>query len=143
MATYKLSPAKLQPASHYRTRYAAVVDDGTSVDDLKRPEFWCHVANKLRQTDVIEVLPEDGSFFAELLVLKTGIGFAKVMLLRHVDLEGQETDGDSDLVHVQWKGPHRKHSVIRKSDGEILRDGFATKADAEIFARDYERTVAA
>lgn len=143
MSTLKLSPAKLQAAEHYRTRYAAVADDGTTVEDLQRPEFWCHVANKLRQMDVIEVLSEDASYFAELLVMKTGVGFAKVMLLRKVDLEESAAEDDGAMVSVQWKGPHRKHSVIRKSDGEILRDGFVTKADAEIFARDYERTVAA
>ncbi|API59521.1 hypothetical protein BSL82_09530 [Tardibacter chloracetimidivorans] len=143
MATHKLSPAKLQAAEHYRTRYAAVVDDGTTVEDLQRPEFWCHVAGRMRQMDVIEVLSEDGSYFAELLVLKTGVGFAKVMLLRKVDLETPAADDDASLVQVQWKGPHRKHAVIRKSDGEILKDSFATKVDAETFARDYERTVTA
>lgn len=143
MAAYKLSPAKLQPAEHYRTRYAAIVDDGTTADDLQRPEFWCHVANKLRQMDVIEVLAEDSSYFAELLVLKTGIGFAKVLLLRKVDLEEHAPEEDGGIVAVQWKGPHRKHAVIRKSDGEILKDSFATKVDAEIFARGYERTVSA
>lgn len=143
MAAYKLSPAKLQPAEHYRTRYAAVVDDGTTVEDLQRPEFWCHVAGKLRQMDVIEVLAEDGSYFAELMVLKSGTGFAKVLLLRQVALEDTAQDDDESPVVAQWKGPHRKYSVIRKADGVILKDGFANKGDAEIFAREYAQTVAA
>lgn len=143
MAAYKLSPAKLQPAEHYRTRYAAVVDDGTTVEDLQRPEFWCHVAGKLRQMDVIEVLAEDSSYFAELMVLKTGTGFAKVLLLRQVTLEGAVQDDEDSPVVVQWKGPHRKHSVIRKTDGAVLKDGFATKGEAETFAREYVQTVAA
>lgn len=143
MAAYKLSPAKLQPAEHYRTRYAAVVDDGTTVEDLQRPEFWCHVAGKLRQMDILEVLAEDGSYFAELMVLKSGVGFAKVLLLREVQLEATAPEDDDLPVVVQWKGPHRKYSVIRKSDSVILKDSFVTKGEAETHAREYAQTVAA
>lgn len=143
MAAYKLLPSSLREADSVRRRWAAVVDDGTTIEDLQRPEFWCHVANKLRQMDMIDILVEDSSYFAELIVLKSGVGFAKVLLLRHVELEAASPEDEDLPVVAKWKGPLRKHAVIRKTDGMILRDGFATKGEAETFAREYVQTVAA
>lgn len=139
----KLLPSRLQIADHYRSHYGVVAEDGVSLDDLLRPEYWAHVATKLRKFDIIEVLPEDGSFFVELIVLQVGIGYAKVMLLREVGLEADEVLPDADGVIVKWKGPHRKWAVIRTTDGQILRDGHEDKAAAALWAQGYAQTIAA
>ena len=143
MASYKLLPARLQAADHYRARYGAIADIGTTMEDLERPEYWAHVAGKLKPLDTIDVFPEDSAWFAELLVISTGTGFAKVKLLRHVSLEDDDVgEGDgSGITEVKWRGPHRKHCVVRLSDDEVLRDGFSVKAEAQDWAREYERTV--
>lgn len=140
MATFKLLPARLQNAEYFRTRYAAAADAGTTREDLERPDFWSHVARTLKRQDIIEVIPEDESYFAELLVLNTGVGFAKVKVIRFIELEAVEESEDG-LVIVKWRGPARKFSAVRKSDGTVLRDEFINREDAAAFARDYERTV--
>ena len=97
------------------------------------------MALKLRQHDTIRIIPEDSSYFAELLVLKVARGFAQVKLLRHVALEdgAGEALSDDEGIYVKWFGPHLKFCVVRKSDGEKLKEGLTEKTAAEQWARDY------
>jgi hypothetical protein len=137
-----LTPTRLQRAEHYFSNYAAVLPDGVSLDDALKPEFWAHAAGKLRQHDTIRLIPENGAFFAEVLVLSAGRGFVKVKLLHHIviDQEGQ-SDG-TDLVEVKWRGPHSKWSILRRSDGSVLKEGLVDKSDALREAADYTKIAA-
>lgn len=134
-----LSPTRLQPAEHYCAAYAVVLPHDQSLDDALNPEFWAHVASKLRQHDTIRVIPEDGSYFAELLVVNADRTFAKVKLLRHIPLDQPAADAEAPLVafEVKWNGPHDKHTVIRKSDGEKLKTGFVEKPAAQRWLDDH------
>ena len=54
-------------------------------------------------------------------------------LLQAADLTTKDvslTQSKLQEFAVEWKGPHRKHCVIRLSDQEILHDGEQTKAGA-------------
>jgi hypothetical protein len=143
MAGTKLLPALLQRADHFRTHYVAAVPEGVTADDVQQPEFWAHVATKLRRMDMIEVLAEDESYYAELLVMDAGVGFAKVKMLRFVELEaaGESTEANS-AFKIEWKGIAKKYSVIRKSDSVTLRDGFTKKFDAETWVRGHASAMA-
>ena len=46
--------------------------------------YWAHVARMLRAGDRIEIMPEDNTYFAELMVLATGRLYAQVELMRYV-----------------------------------------------------------
>ncbi len=145
MATSTLSPSKLQAAGHYRQTWEVVADAGTTLEDLLRPSFWLHVAAKLRRMSVINVLSEDETWFAELIVLASGIGFAKVKMLRFVEFyEAEEAATEETAAfttEVKWSGPHAKHRVIRKEDGTVLKEGFANKVDAESWQRQHEAMI--
>lgn len=133
-----IAPNRLQRSEHYYANYAVVLPHGHSFDDALSPDYWSHVGSRLRQHDVIRVIPEDGSYFAELLVLSAGSGFAKVKALRQIPLEEDgEPIAETEPVYVKWQGPHVKHAVIRRSDGERLKEGFSEKKEAEQWARDY------
>lgn len=127
-----LSPGRLQNAAHYYTAYAVVLPHGISLDEALKPDFWAH-CQKLRQHDLIRVIPEDATYFAELLVLAAGRGFAKVKLLREVKLTDEEVKGSDvpDGITVIWRGPHSKWCIERaKGDKARLREGLVEKADA-------------
>lgn len=125
-----LNPTRLQRAEHYFSIYAVVLPEGTSLDDAMKPEYWVHVANRLRQHDTIRIIPEDGGYFAEALVTAAGHGFAKVKLLRYESLEEDGAEpAETDPSYVKWGGPHSKWRVIRRSDGQVLKEGL-TKPDA-------------
>ena len=143
MATKALNGTRLQRVEHYCSSYAVVVEEGTTIDMVQEPGFWVHVWSKLRRMDTIRVLPEDESYFAELLVLSAGQGWAKVHVLRHVELDDAPAETGDESLAVEWKGPHRRYAVIRKTDGQILRDGFVKKTDAANWRRDHSAALAA
>lgn len=141
--TAALTPSRLQNAEHYFSSYAVVLPDGNSLEDALKPEFWAHVAQTLRQHDTIRIIPEDAGYFAELLVLSSGRGFVKVKLLRHVQIdEAEADDGGNDLVEVKWRGPHSKWSILRRSDGHVLKEGLVAKGDALREAASYTKIAA-
>lgn len=143
MATKSLLPNRLQSGEYYRTRYTAMVEATTNIEDLLEPAYWLHVESKLRPMDTIDVLSEDGSWFVELMVTARGKGWAKVQKLREVKFDEEASEPAADAkVFVQWKGPHTKFAVIRKEDSVILKDKFAAKKDAQNWADSHEQMAA-
>lgn len=134
MAT--LAQNRLQLSEHYSVTYAASLPGDHTLEDAQKPEYWAHSAARLRQSDMIRLIPEDGSYFAELVVVAVGKGYAKVKLLRAVDLhEAVVEDAGTALLDapmfVKWFGPQVKFGVVRKSDNERIKEGFAEKGQAE------------
>ena len=142
--TATLSPGRLQSAAHYYASYAVVLPGGTAYEDVLKPEFWAHCAAKLRQHDTIRLIPEEGTYFAELLVLASGRGFVNMKELRLIQLGDDELEASSvnDQVEVKWRGPHSKWSIIRNSDGAVLKEGIVEKPDALREAAGYAKIAA-
>lgn len=142
----KLIVPRFKNAEFERVIYQACPENGVTFEDVCQPEFWSHVAEKLKPMDRIEVLAEDGSYFAELLVVDAGRLFAKVAVLRFVELASLDVPEDlaSTLAEfkVEFKGPTLKHCVIRQSDKQVVQEGIQRKADAEAWIREHLKAIA-
>lgn len=101
----------------------------TPIAALLEQGFWAHVSAKLRMGDIIEVLPEDCSYFAKLLVRDAGKLYAKVAVIEHVELNKADEDIQVAGYEIKWRGPTHKFGVIRGKD--VLKDGFVDKAEAK------------
>lgn len=112
-------------------RYVCKVAADLSFDEVLKPSFWTHVGQMLRQWDHIEIRPEDCSYVADLVVVEAGPLFAKVALVSKTKLEVKAEDPAA--LTVEFVGG--KHRVRRGSD--VMKDGFATKKDAERWIEDY------
>ena len=125
---------------HSRLNFAVTPAEGTTLAHLQTPEYWAHVAQKFQPHTRIEAIAEDNAWFAELLVISTGPGWAKVKLLRHVVLDEAEGGGqnEEDQFTVAYGGVNHKHRVIRKSDKVVMKSGFPTKAEAVTWMREFE-----
>ncbi len=144
MAT--LSQTTLQAAGHYRQTWEAIVGSDVTVSDLEDPKFWQHVAARLTRMSIINVLCEDETWFAEVIVLNSGIGFAKVKVLRHVAFyEAGEQKAQDERVdfttEVKYRGPAVRFSVVRLADGVVLRENFQTRPEAENWQRQHEAMI--
>lgn len=142
-----LPPNRLQRSEHYFSNYTIVLDAGQTLEDALKPEFWAHVAKQMRQHDIVRIIPEDGSYFVEAVVLRAERLFAMLKVLREIPLVGVtpveiEEPASADSLTVKWGGPHLKWTVLRKSDGERIKDSLTDKASAELWARDYLNTIA-
>lgn len=126
-----------------RQTHHIVPEHGTKFDDILKETYWSMVAYKLKPCDLIEVHAEDGSYYAQLYVRSCGRNWAKVSPLMIAKFEDDvATPGDAEYK-VEWKGPHRRFSVLRISDNEIIKDGFELREQADAYVKSHIKTMAA
>jgi len=143
----KLIIPRFKDAAYERNVWQASIENGVAFDEVVKPEFWAHVAARLKPNDHIEVVAENGEYFGELLVIESGRLWAKVAVLRFVELSAAEVPAAllasaASGYKVEYKGPTLKHVVIRLSDNEIVHEGIARKADAELWVNEHLKTLA-
>jgi hypothetical protein len=136
-----ITNSRVKDAAYVRNIFSATPEIGTKYEDVLKPEYWSHVAASFHPTDRIEVLSEDGSWFAELFVVSCGRNWAKVCPLRFVELSESVPTEAQDKFKVVWRGQVHKHSVVRIADNAVIKTEFATAADAKKWMDDYEANV--
>ena len=108
---------------------------GVSIEEIIDPSYWAHVARRLTPYDIIEVVPEDGAFYARLIVVNTGKLFAKVQIIEKIDLNTPVNVTAAiamNLFDTKYAGPNAKWRVIRKSDNAVVsKEPFGTQQEAE------------
>ena len=129
----ELDTNRMQECEYKRTIWVVTAHENTLLEDLLVPEYWAHVAEKLRPFARIEARADDGSWYAEYLVLESSRRWARLHLLSQHNL----TTSDVSLSQakfgeytVKHRGPEREWSVIRRSDNEMLHEGEQTEAGA-------------
>lgn len=140
----QLQTTRFESSEHMRNVWVAVPEHGTPFEACLNPAYWAHVSARMRPWDRIEILPEDGSYFGELLVQDAGRLYAKVAVLRHLPLTVVEVRGEdaaTSLYEVKWAGAVKKWRVMRKADRAELRDKFQTQGEASSWLTQYVRTV--
>jgi hypothetical protein len=147
----KLQQSRFKPIGHYQRVWEIVVEHGVSGDDLLQPGFYAHVGHHLKPQDKIVVMSDDGTLYAELLVLAAERTAATVTFipgfpfdLTKAKIVKIETDAAaaSDF-DVKFRGPAAKWSIVRKDDNAVIREGFANKEDAVKSLDDYLKVQAA
>lgn len=141
----QLGVSRLKQADMARNTWRAIVEAGTTVADVQRPEFFAH-HRVFTQYDRIEVLSEDGAFFADLLVLsvdRPAIGPATIRtkVLNQWDLGGEETGvaTDASQYEIKWTGPHGKFAVIRLTDQAKVFERGQSKEEAQRWLKQHLR----
>ena len=130
----KLTPDRFQISEFARTVFAVTVPSGTRFEEVLEESFWAHVSSKMRPRDRIEILTEDCTWFAELFITAASANWAKVSVLRFVELNETPvapTIATEDGFSVRWGGPKNKFQVVRSSDKEIVVSGIETKPLAQ------------
>jgi hypothetical protein len=141
-----LKPARFHIHEQVSSRYVAVVPEGMSKDEVMHPQFWTHIAPKVRAYDVIDVRAEDGRYWAQLLVVRASLKEVVVRMYNYVDLDpalAQMEDLKIEGMLVAWKGAHDKFVVIRDQDKVIVRTGIDSRSQAIQEAIQYARNIAA
>jgi hypothetical protein len=143
--SYVLKDSRMKPAEYSRQVYFVVPETGTPFADVLKPEYWTHVAGKLKSLDRIEVFPEEGTYFAELLVVYAGNNTVRVRELSCVEFGESESQEEKSDYEIKWSGPIARWRITRKSDNVVLVDGdeVATRPLAEDWLRNYLKALAA
>lgn len=139
-----MKPTKLFPAEHSVVVYHHNPEFGVSLEDTLKPEYWAHVAKQLRVGHRIEMMASDGSWWAMLIVRAAGSHDAVLQALQHVPL-GKAIDPviEDSPYEVKWRGPSRKFGVVRKEDGEVIKDEFDVREAAAKWMANHMKSLAA
>lgn len=132
--------------SHYvRIHMSARVPPGTTLEDVTTPTYWVNHAFRLKPGAVIEVLSEDNVLDCELRVLETGPTFAKVRVIRnHVEqatVSRPVAPEVADEVKTEYANKTDRWRVVH--NGEVIKAGFGTEAEAVKAADEYRSKLAA
>lgn len=141
----KLNHTRMKEAGYVRTLWVVTVEQGVTRDDMMKPEFWSHVSMQFSPYDRIEARCDDGTFFAEYLVLACERTYAKLKELSFVGLTSKDvamTQAEQEEYEYKHRGPHRGHSIIRKSDGEVMTEQQESKQAALAWLKNYKDTIA-
>lgn len=139
---HKLTTDRFKSAEYVRNVFAVTPSGDTPFGDLLKPEYWAHIAAQLHITDRLEVIPEDGTFFAELIVTSVSRNSASVRVLRKIDLAGsKEVKTPASDFDVRHCGIKAKFRITRKSDKAIIKEGFDTYEQANNYLTEYLKTV--
>lgn len=143
----RAKPTVLRPESHYIQRLRHIVPPEVPFEAVLRPEFWAHVAPKLRPQDEIVVSTEDGSWRAELVVRWVRRLAVGVSPLHYKDFAEEEAAQPAEArdsgFDVEWGGPSHKWRVVRKSDRAVVKKSLETQAQAEQWVKNHQVAQAA
>lgn len=134
---YRLEPGRWHQAEFKRRHFYVEAEQGVTLEILQDPSYWANFGREMTPWSIIEVHTDDGTLWAELLVLACGRAWANVHVLRSAHLtiaDVEQTQAPSQVTHkYQWKGQAKMHCIVR-SDGEIVHEGSQTKAEAVAWA---------
>lgn len=139
-----LNPQRMGLAEQLRQDWVVNAEEGTAVQDVLDPSYWAHMAAQLQVYDHIEVRLETGAWLLELIVLDVGRNYARVYVAQKYDFAEVDVTAPSNAIthRVDWKGPQRKHVVIRLSDSAVLQEGFSDKKEAIAWMENHIRVSA-
>ena len=140
-----LDPARFNLNEFSNQIWVLTVEEGTTIEDVMKPEFLANVSSRLRPYDTIRVRVDSGEWYAELLVVTCGRVWAKTVKMLYLDLSDRSIDEIEseayDLFFIKHKGPHLGYCVIRKSDKEVIKDKLDNKAMAQTWLANHLLTM--
>lgn len=140
----RLEPTRCALDEHVNQNWTLTVEPHVTVEDVLHPEFLANVSARMRPYDHVRVRTDTGEWYAELLVLSCGRTWAKMVLLYKIDLTTKDVDltqaAPNDEYIVQYRGPHLRFCVTRKSDRSSIKEQCQSKEEANTWLADYIRT---
>ncbi len=122
----------LDDAEFSMRRLVARPQRGLAYSELLKPAAWSHhtTQNVINPGTMIEVLPEDGSYYALLFVQsKNDSGIVVAEVLKKDLGPAANISVPAEEVFVEWGGAH-KWRVVRASDSDVLVKDFVNEQDA-------------
>jgi len=120
-------PTNIEEAVAARNIWQVKPEIAVTVKDLLKPDYWAHVARRMRAGDRVEAVPDDRHYFAEFFVLAASSNWAKLVLLREVTIIEDNEKIETEGFMIAFAGAH-KWRVTRGE--EILSKGHDDKDSA-------------
>jgi len=82
VAAQPLQLSRMKEGQYARNVFSVTVPNNVTIADIVEETYWQHVARNLRLRDRIEVMPDNGEWFVELMVTSVGKLHAGVAIMR-------------------------------------------------------------
>ena len=133
-----LLPTTMRRAMHEISHWFLRATVGVTPADVMSPDYWAHLAGKMKVDDRIEVVAQDGSFDADLRVIAVDsrMLWAQVRVLRGwpealwapLAVEEKPELLDAKDYKYEFAGPH-KFRIINAT-GDVVETHIPTKEAA-------------
>jgi len=121
--------------------YAAIVPEGTTTEDLEKPEYWSIVANISKAGGHIRVQCEDGSWEAECSIRGVGPTWVSVKVLHIHRFEPEKIREEDVDYRVYWRGQHHQWAIQRLSDKAIIKNNLTSRMEADSALIDHRKAM--
>lgn len=146
----RLGASSLKVCGQESVEWEAKPEGRTTLAEVLAPTYWAHHARMLTTWAKIRVLPQDGTWYAELIVRKQRETETHVELLLHKHFGRDAEDApslddevfDAEEITIRDGGRHG-WQVLRLPDRYVLVDKLDTKEQAEAWAAARTRKQAA
>jgi len=129
-----LLPNKLAIRDYATGWYSLFPPPGVTREHVVDPNYWVHIASRLKANDRIEVVAEDGSLDMDLRVIAVDPSvqklWAQVRVLRSYEAEAvaEKPAVDTGGYRYEWAGPVHRWRVM--FGDELVEHGHPDKAAA-------------
>lgn len=126
-------PNKFNLAEFTVSEYEHRCEPGDTIEDIQRPEYWCHVAARTSALSRITVINRLKGWEATLRVIETGKGLLKVVLLTHTkwSMLSSETDETARLKALYTIEERPDGYRVLNAHGESVSGGLTSRQVAE------------
>jgi len=100
-------PTNIEQASYECNTWQVKPEINAKPKDLLDPNYWAHVAGRMRAGDRVEAVPDDRHYYAEYFVLAASKNWAKLVLMREVTLIKDNDKTVSEGFTVEFAGNHK------------------------------------
>ena len=138
----KALQARFSPAQGARNIHRYIMPREDHFADLLETDYWGHVQARFNINDHIEVNPDDGSFYAELIVRSTTFGYVVTAVINFVEFDGPVSNLTVPEEYlISFDGPYEKWQVKRFD--QVLVSQLETKDLAQTWLKNHLRDLRA
>lgn len=135
-----ITPERMSLSEMARQEWVATAEFGTLLTDLTKPEFFAHMAQRMQIYDHVEVIAEDGSWIADLIIMNKGSNWTQNHIKYKHEFKAEEVQQglNEPEYRISWKGPHLMFCVERIADNARIKEKM-TREEAQLWLRDFEK----
>lgn len=130
----QLELTRFKGAEFARADFVAIAHANTQPEDLLAPGYWAHVASHLRPRAHVEVWADDGTWYAEVLVLEVGRAYARTYLKEQITFDTRNSAEALTIeiggYRVLYRGEFARWSVVRVADNAVVREELGSQGEA-------------
>lgn len=133
-----IKPSQCKEESYLARHHRVIADVGYVLEDYLDPNIWASIAPTINPHDIINIVCEDGSWFAQVFVVSAARQWIKVEVLIYKEFKDSTEEPGADQEYaVQWKGPVRRFCIVRVKDNSCVTENIQTKEEAIRACNDY------